>query len=650
MNRPVSFAALLAVAAILVSSQTPVPLNGEGKALRKRSTMERIEPVHLAAVNQARTEFAKARKTLPPLTLYQDFRAVMHVHAEDADHTQGTKAQVLEAAKKAQVNVVLSTDHRGPKPAAWTGIHDGVLFIAGSEDEGHQLRWPSPDGDLLVLSHLEEVPDKLAAGYVGLEIYNRHADAKDETEFYDYFKAAMKKPAEWASLVQRQKKYPAEMFGAHQDYWPELFARWDKETANGPFVGIAANDAHRNQVYEGTVFDPYEISFRDVTTHILAPTLTEPAIRKSLKEGRAYVAHDWLCDPTGFFFSAQNNLGVYEMGDRIPNTGSTKLIGLLPIPAHWKIFHNGKQIAQGQGDRIIYDTKAVGTYRLEAWLTVDGEERPWIYANPVFVKAPTADDLRLPPSTLSSDISIAKEIEYVQGAAEDVAKHKLDVYTPKGKTNLPVLFFVHGGAWKGGDRSQYPAFASRFAKEGIAVVVPSYRLAPKHQHPAQIEDTAAAFAWTVAHAAEFGGDPKRITIMGHSAGGHLVSLLASDATYLKKQGLSSTDIRKVISISGVYEIDEGLENVFGTNLEVRKQAGPMAHVKPGLPPFLTAYGQWDYLTLPLQARKFHAALQKAGVGANLLYIPGENHISEIVRAARDEDPTAIAVVKAIKGD
>ena len=74
-------------------------------------------------------------------------------------------------------------------------------------------------------------------------------------------------------------------------------------------------------------------------------------------------------------------------------------------------------------------------------------------------------------------------------------------------------------------RSKYPAFASRFAKEGIVVVVPSYRLAPKHQHPAQIEDTAAAFAWTVAHAAEFGGDPKRITIMGHSAGGHLVSLL-----------------------------------------------------------------------------------------------------------------------------
>ena len=76
----------------------------------------------------------------------------------------------------------------------------------------------------------------------------------------------------------------------------------------------------------------------------------------------------------------------------------------------------------------------------------------------------------------------------------------------------------------------------------------------------------------------------------------------------------------------------------------------MAHVKPGLPPFLISYCQWDYLTLPLQARQFHAALNKMGVNAELLYIPAENHISEIVRAVRQEDPTAIAIVKSIKGN
>lgn len=650
MSRPISLIILAATAAFVLSSQTPVAINQEGKALRKLSTLERIQSTHLAAVQQVRAEFAKARKTLPPLTIYQDFRSVLHVHAEDAEHTQGTRAQVLEGAKKAEVKVVLWTDHRGPKPATWTGLHDGVLFIAGSEDEGNQLRWPSPGADLLVLSHLEEAPEKLSTGYAGMEIYNRHADAKDEPEFYDYFKAAMKKPAEWATLVERQKNYPAEMFGAHQDYWPELFARWDKETANGPFTGIAANDAHRNQVYQGTAFDPYEISFRDVSTHILATELTEPAIRKSLREGRAYVAHDWLCDPTGFYFGAQNNLGVYEMGDKIPHAGTTKLIAFLPIAAHWKIIHNGKQIAEGQGEKVAYDTKSTGTFRFEAWLTVDGEERPWIYSNPVFVRKPADGELQLPANSIADDISRTKGIEYMQGNATDKSKQKLDVYVAKGKSNLPVLFFVHGGSWKSGDSSQYPGFANRFAKEDIAVVVPSYRLAPKYPHPAQIDDVAAAFAWTVTHAKEFGGDPTNITIVGHSAGGHLVSLLASDDQYLKQHGLSLANIRKVISISGVYWIGEGFENVFGTDPEQRRKAAAMAHVKPGLPPFLISYCQWDYLTLPLQARQFHAALNKVGVNAELLYIPAENHISEIVRAVRQEDPTAIAIVKAIKGN
>ena len=92
-----------------------------------------------------------------------------------------------------------------------------------------------------------------------------------------------------------------------------------------------------------------------------------------------------------------------------------------------------------------------------------------------------------------------KDIAYCEGSAEDAAKHKLDIYVPKGKTNasLPVLFFIHGGAWKSGDRSNYVPLGNRYAREGVVTVVPSYRLAPKHPHPAQIEDVAAAFAWTV---------------------------------------------------------------------------------------------------------------------------------------------------------
>src|SRR5260370_35487568 len=86
-----------------------------------------------------------------------------------------------------------------------------------------------------------------------MEIYNRHTDAKDEKEFDDYFRAAMKDPAEWAKLVEKEKKYPDEVFGAETDYWPTIFAQWDRVLATRPFPGISANDSHKNQIYNGTV-------------------------------------------------------------------------------------------------------------------------------------------------------------------------------------------------------------------------------------------------------------------------------------------------------------------------------------------------------------------------------------------------------------
>ena len=151
------------------------------------------------------------------------------------DHTKGTRAEVLAGAKAAGVQIVMFTDHRGPKPDTWQGMRDGVFFIAGSEDD-HLLRFPKPGEELRFLSHLEETPDAKSAGFDGMEIYNRHTDAKDEKEFDDYFRAAMKDPAEWAKLVEKEKKYPDEIFGAETDYWPTIFAQWDRELPRIPLL------------------------------------------------------------------------------------------------------------------------------------------------------------------------------------------------------------------------------------------------------------------------------------------------------------------------------------------------------------------------------------------------------------------------------
>jgi acetyl esterase/lipase len=224
------------------------------------------------------------------------------------------------------------------------------------------------------------------------------------------------------------------------------------------------------------------------------------------------------------------------------------------------------------------------------------------------------------------------------------------LYLPKGKTPAPVFLFVHGGAWRYGDRGLYPPAGQRFAKEGILTVIPSYRLAPKSPWPAQAEDTAAAFAWTVRHIAEFGGDTNRIFIGGHSAGGHLTSLLVFNERYLKPYSLSASIIRGVITLSGVYNLDIGDAQlqVFGKDRNVRRDASPLFFVKAPAPPFFVSYCQWDYPTLPAQAKTFHAALKRAGVSSELFYTPKDNHIYEMISLTHDHDPTAKAVVHFIQ--
>jgi acetyl esterase/lipase len=601
---------------------------------RKLTTIERLDLAHLAALHQARERFAQERKPPPWQGVYFDYRAVLHVHAEDSAHTRGTRLQALAGAKAAGVQVVMFTDHRGPKPDTWRGLRDGVLFIPGSEDD-HLLRFPSPGDDLRFLSHLEETPEPATDGFAGMEIYNRHTDAKDEKEFDEYFKRALQDPAEWAQLVDKQKKYPDEVFAAQADYWPSIFAIWDRELAKRPFAGIAANDAHQNQIYQNITFDPYEVSFRDVSTHILARELTEPAIREALRAGRTYVAHDWLCDPAGFTFVAANNLGVYAIGDQVPMTTNTRIVARVPVIAKLKLMHNGVVVAEANAAELNFTPKETGAYRLEAWLPADGEERPWIYSGAIYLDSAQTGAWKPGPAALDPSVEAHKDIVYAEGKPEDAAKHKLDLYTPAGKTNYPVLVFLHGGSWRNGDRSLYPALANRFAKTGIGVAVPSYRLMPANPHPAQVEDAEAALAWIIANIAQYGGDPKRVYVSGHSAGGHLAAYVG----LLPKWG---ANLRGVLALSGVYDVSSigGFQND-------KQNASPLTHVRAGAPPYLITYAENDYPGLPAQARIFDAALRGAGVSSELVYVPHKNHINEIADAWQDDDPTARAVLRFI---
>jgi acetyl esterase/lipase len=273
-----------------------------------------------------------------------------------------------------------------------------------------------------------------------------------------------------------------------------------------------------------------------------------------------------------------------------------------------------------------------------------------------------------PWSPRRAGVQQALDVRYVKG---DNPYQKLDVFAPAGAVRAPVVLFVHGGTWMGGDKDFFGLYRSvgRFlARHGVVAVLPNYRLAPLNPHPAQVQDIARAYAWARAHAAEYGGDPDRIFLCGHSAGGHLAALLALDeglwndpATDLTPADRAS--LRGVITVSGVYRIPEAEEAmtmlgdlveglgagrsvvatavlpallrrtksvnpfllVFGGDPKVRRQASPLAHVRKGLPPFLILYAERELPGLAGMATEFAGALKQAGDRVEVHEIPDVHH-------------------------
>lgn len=264
----------------------------------------------------------------------------------------------------------------------------------------------------------------------------------------------------------------------------------------------------------------------------------------------------------------------------------------------------------------------------------------------IALQARAADEAKAEIKTGGNfEVEIIKDLSYFEGKDADPEKHKLDLYLPKGKKDFPVLIFVHGGSWKSGDKKLYFKLGEVFAKNGVGTVVTSYRLTPKVQHPGHIEDVARAFAWTFRNIAMYGGRTDQIFVSGHSAGGHLVALLATDDSYLKAEKLSPDNIKGVLPLSGVYTILPGrLSGAFGSDAEICRKASPINHVNGKLPPFLIVYAEKDYFTLDIMAESMCKKLKEAKVDADLLKMKDRDHITIIRNVANEDDPTTQAIL------
>jgi len=254
------------------------------------------------------------------------------------------------------------------------------------------------------------------------------------------------------------------------------------------------------------------------------------------------------------------------------------------------------------------------------------------------------------PSGPPYEFTATTNLIYYNGPGFNPQKHILDVFSPKDLPSAPVLFFIHGGGWRSGDKSIYPFLGRTFAQQGFVTVVISYRLTPEVQHPGHIQDVARAFAWTYKNIAQYGGNPNQIFVTGHSAGGHLAALLALNKKYLQAEGLSTDLIKGVSPISGVYNITAlaGFNDVFTSDPEMRRDASPVAQVSDKQPPFLLIYAQNDLPTLDAQAVELSKLLQQKSTEAKTLLVPNKDHISIIGSIGIPNDLTTESIAKFVR--
>src|SRR6266516_1904678 len=141
-------------------------------------------------------------------------------------------------------------------------------------------------------------------------------------------------------------------------------------------------------------------------------------------------------------------------------------------------------------------------------------------------------------------------------------RQMVDVYAPEGAKNLPVVFWIHGGGWQAGDRTNIQAKPQAFGDKGFVFVSTGYRLLPDVDMGTIIRDVAKSVHWVHDHIGEHGGDPKRILVMGHSAGAQLAALICTDDRYLKAEGLSLAIVKGCVPVDGdTYDVPAIIETV-----------------------------------------------------------------------------------------
>ena len=237
-----------------------------------------------------------------------------------------------------------------------------------------------------------------------------------------------------------------------------------------------------------------------------------------------------------------------------------------------------------------------------------------------------------------------KDINYISAnTLEDLPNKSLDVYAPKKAENLPVLVFFYGGSWKSGKKEMYHFLGNRLARRDVIVVIADYPLSPDYEIPAMQASALAAVNWAKDNIDNYGGDPDRIFVSGHSAGGHLASLIA-----VKENGLKPSVNRKklagsiLIDAAGLdmygylEETSEGegkkYLNAFTDDPTVWKEYSSMYFLTDKLSPMLILEGERTYPSIRASRERFMMRIKEKGIeDVTVKIYPKKKHIPMITQ-------------------
>ena len=213
-------------------------------------------------------------------------------------------------------------------------------------------------------------------------------------------------------------------------------------------------------------------------------------------------------------------------------------------------------------------------------------------------------------------------------------RQRLDVYRPladgpAGAARPPLVVFFYGGNWTNGERGDYRFVGEALAGAGAVVVIPDYRLSPAVRYPTFLEDSARAVKWALDHADMYGADPKRLVLMGHSAGGYNAAMLALDPRWLGAVGVSQSQVSAWIGMAGPYDflpIGEPMTQAAFNWPDTPADSQPLAHVTPQSPPALLLVAEKDETVDPdRNSAAMAQRLQRAGVDVSFRRYPRVSH-------------------------